>query len=62
MTWVIVANINSNLIYGRIDEDGLMCVTAIEGYPELDAWLAEGNTFDEPTPVATKRRSTKKGT
>lgn len=48
MKWVIVGKhfgTDENL-YGRIDDNGLMRVTAIEGYPELDEWLAEGNTAE----------------
>ena len=44
MSWVIVNDTEEQTVYGRIDEDGLMRITAIEGYPELDKWLAEGNT------------------
>jgi hypothetical protein len=44
MTWVIIGQLDDGAnLYGRIDEDGLMRITAIEGYPELDEWLAEGN-------------------
>jgi hypothetical protein len=42
--WVIVNNTEKTTVYGRIDEDGLMRITAIQGYSELDEWLAEGNT------------------
>ena len=31
-------------IYARIDEDGLCRLTCTADYPELVAWLAEGNT------------------
>jgi hypothetical protein len=50
MKWVIIGQLDdgSNL-YGRIDDDGLMRVTAIEGYSELDDWLAEGNTPEDVT-------------
>ena len=34
-------------IYGRIDDDGLMRVTCVEGHPELQEWLDEGNTPEE---------------
>jgi hypothetical protein len=46
MTWVIVNNTEERTVYGRIDDDGLMRVTAIQGYAELDEWLAEGNTAE----------------
>lgn len=29
------------MVYKRIDEDGLVRVTAVKGYPELDAYLAQ---------------------
>jgi hypothetical protein len=41
--WVIVNSTKETTVYGRIDQDGLMRITAIEGYPELDEWIAEGN-------------------
>jgi hypothetical protein len=48
MKWVVIGQLDSGAdLYGRIDEDGLMRITAIEGYPELDKWLAEGNTPEE---------------
>ena len=43
MTWVIVNKSEDVTVYGRIDDDGLMRVTAIKGYRELDEWLADGN-------------------
>jgi hypothetical protein len=49
MRWVIVSHTEEQTVYGRIDDDGLMRVTAIEGNPELDEWLAEGNTPEEVT-------------
>jgi hypothetical protein len=35
-------------IYARIDDDGLCRLTCTDDYPELQAWLAEGN---EPLPA-----------
>jgi hypothetical protein len=34
--------------YARIDDDGKCRLTCTAEYPELQAWLAEGNT---PTPA-----------
>ena len=47
MRWVIIDTLEdgSNL-YGRIDDDGLMRVTAVEEHPELQEWVAEGNTAE----------------
>ena len=44
-TWVILQNATEidPAVYGRVDDDGLMRITAIEGHAELDEWLAEGN-------------------
>ena len=36
------------MVYKRIDEDGLVRVTAIRGYPELDAYLAEIESEPKP--------------
>ena len=53
MSWVIIGkhfDTDENL-YGRVDDDGLMRVTAVEGYPALDEWLSEGNepeVIEEP--------------
>ena len=41
ITWEILGdNGEGEIIYKRIDEDGLVRVTAIKGYPELDEYLA----------------------
>ena len=51
MTWVILGEtINGETLFGRIDEDGDMRVTAIADNPELVAWVAEGNTPEPYTP------------
>ena len=46
MIWVIVGDLpmGDGKLYGRVDEDGLMRVTAIYDHPELQEWIAEGNT------------------
>ena len=45
MTWIIIDTLeDGSTLYGRVDDDGLMRITAIEGYAELDEWLDEGNT------------------
>jgi len=48
MTWVIIGTLEdgSNL-YGRIDDDGLMRVTAIREHPELLAWIEENGEPQE---------------
>jgi hypothetical protein len=38
------------MVYQRIDEDGKVRLTAVKGYPELDAylaWVEAGNNPDE---------------
>ena len=35
-------------IYARIDDDGKCRLTCTEEYPEIQAWIAEGNTPGEP--------------
>ena len=44
MKWVIVDTSQSETIYGRIDDDGLMRLTCVAEHPELAAWLAKGKT------------------
>lgn len=44
MKWVVVQTIGEKTIYGRVDDDGLMRVTCIAEHPELQEWIAEGNT------------------
>jgi cobalamin biosynthesis Co2+ chelatase CbiK len=46
ITWEILGdNGDGVMVYKRIDEDGLVRVTAIKGYPELDEYLA---SLEEP--------------
>jgi hypothetical protein len=40
ITWEILSEQDGQTIYKRIDEDGLVRVTAVAGYPELDEYLA----------------------
>jgi len=50
MRWVIIGQLeDGSNVYGRIDDDGLMRVTAVEEHPELQDWLAEGNTPEDVT-------------
>ena len=37
-------NMEGQVIYARIDDDGLCRLTCTEDYPEFKAWVAEGNT------------------
>lgn len=40
MIWVKLVAIESEVdLYGRIDEDGAMRVTAIREHPELQEWI-----------------------
>jgi hypothetical protein len=59
MKWVILGELSMSegKLFGRIDEDGLMRVTAIEEHPELQAWLAEGNTPETIEDVTTDETS-----
>jgi hypothetical protein len=38
-------------IYARIDEDGKQRVSCVESDPDLQAWIAAGNTPLEPDPL-----------
>jgi hypothetical protein len=37
--------------YARVDGDGVIRVTCGESHPDLQAWIAAGNTPQEPDPV-----------
>lgn len=44
MKWVIIGeNRFGEIIYGRLDDDGLIRVTCIAEHPEFASWLEEGN-------------------
>jgi hypothetical protein len=45
---ILTTNEDGQTIYARIDDDGKCCLTCTADYPELQAWLAEGNV---PTPA-----------
>lgn len=41
---------NGEQIYARVDDDGLIRITAVRGYPELDtylAWIEAGNKEED---------------
>ena len=39
--WEELGEDDGVMIYQRIDEDGLVRVTAVKGYPELDKYLTQ---------------------
>lgn len=41
--WVIYDETGEETIYARVDDDGLIRVTAIWEHPELQQWVADGN-------------------
>jgi hypothetical protein len=45
---ILKQNDIEQVIYARIDDDGKCRLTCTSEYPELQAWLAEGNV---PTPA-----------
>jgi hypothetical protein len=48
---ILKQNDIEQVIYARIDDDGLCRLTCTADYPEFQAWLAEGNT---PLPADTE--------
>jgi hypothetical protein len=53
MKWVIIDNSGEQIIYGRLDDDGLIRVTCIAEHPEYQAWVEEGNTAKTYKPAKT---------
>jgi hypothetical protein len=49
--WEILGDSEGQTVYKRIDQDGLVRVTAIVGYPELDEYLASKKTSKAKVPV-----------
>lgn len=45
-------NIDGQIIYARIDDDGLCRLTCTEDYPEFKAWIEDGNTPEPADEVA----------
>ena len=41
-------NMDGQVVYARIDDDGKCRLTCTEDYPEFKAWLEAGN---QPTPA-----------
>jgi hypothetical protein len=39
--WEELGDPDGVMVYQRIDEDGLVRVTAIRGYPELESYLSQ---------------------
>tara|TARA_R100000005_G_scaffold68446_1_gene36354 strand:- start:77 stop:244 length:168 start_codon:yes stop_codon:yes gene_type:complete len=37
-------DINGNTVYARVDADGVVRLTCCAEHPELQEWIAEGNT------------------
>ena len=49
MTYIELGeNLEGEMIYGRIDDDGLMRVTCVAENPEYQAWL---NPAEQSTPI-----------
>ena len=48
MKWEILGENDGQTIYKRIDDDGLVRVTAVPGYPELDEYLASQKPAKAP--------------
>ena len=47
MKWIKYQVIEGEQIYARVDDDNKIRVTCVEEHPELQEWLAEGNTPEE---------------
>jgi hypothetical protein len=41
---ILTTNIYGQVIYARIDDDGLCRLTCTEDYPEFQDWITQGNT------------------
>lgn len=47
MKWIKYQIVDDVQIYARVDDDNKIRVTCVEEHPELQAWIAEGNTPEE---------------
>lgn len=47
---------NGEQIYARVDDDGLIRITAVRGYPELDAYLAWVDSGKKPEDFWTQQQ------
>ena len=50
ITWEKLGEYDGLTVYKRIDEDGIVRVTAVEGYSELDDWLKANSPEVKETP------------
>jgi len=41
---ILYTDLNGQVIYARIDDDGVCRLTCTDQYPEFQAWIAAGNT------------------
>ena len=54
MRWIKLPKEDGNVqIYARVDDDNKIRVTCVEEHPELQEWVAEGNT-PEPADEVTE--------
>jgi hypothetical protein len=51
MIWKKHEVIDGVQIYARVDDDNKIRVTCVESHPELQDWIAEGNTPEEADEV-----------
>ena len=47
MKWIKYIMQDGIQIYARVDDDDKIRVTCVEAHPELQEWIADGNTPEE---------------
>ena len=58
MIWEELGNFEEGeMVYQRVDTDGKVRITAIKGYPELDAYLAWVEAGNKPEDFWTQNES-----
>ena len=56
-----LTDLDGNVVYAKVEDDGKVRLTAIKGYPELDAYLAWVEAGNDPDEFWTQTELTEMG-